>query len=101
MDRTSINSVIIDYLFQEIENIMIMNTFLDNIKDNDSIIEPVEYKIHPTASMIKESFVNINDGDILGFNKLHFLKCYMKTVHNLFLVSNRSEYYWNYLFNRL
>ena len=90
-------TIFIDLIF--LLNHFRLNTFLDNIKYN--IIKPIEYKIHPTASMIKESFVNINDGDILGFNKLHFLKCYMKTVHNLLQVQNKTEGYWNYLFNKL
>ena len=85
--------IIIDNLFQEIENLMIMNTFLNTIK-------PVEYKIHPTASMIKESFRNINDGDILGFNKSYFLKCYRKTIQTIFLVSNKTEYFWNNLYQK-
>ena len=57
----------IDNLFQEIEYQMIVNKFLSNVK-------PIEYKIHPTATMIKESFRNIGDGDILGFHESYF-KC--------------------------
>jgi hypothetical protein len=62
------------------------------------MVKPIEYKVHPTASMIKESFRNINDGDILGFDKLYFLKCYKKTIYRLFEVSNKTDYYWNNLF---
>jgi hypothetical protein len=82
--------IIINNLFQEIENLMIMNTFLSNVK-------PVEYKVHPTATMIKESFRNIGDGDILGFHESYFLKSIRKT-YTMFRVSNQSEYYWNNLF---
>ena len=85
--------IIINNLFQEIDNLIIMNTFLSNIKDNNN----VEYKIHPTATMIKNSFRNIGDGDILGFDKSYFLKCCKRTIHNIFLVSNKTEYFWNNL----
>jgi hypothetical protein len=91
---TNINNMIIDNLFQRIENLMIMHTFLSNIKNDNPIIRPV----HPTASMIKESFININNGDILGFNKSYFLKCYKKTTQTMFLVSNKTDYFWNNLF---
>ena len=58
----------IDNLFQEIEYQMIVNEFLSNVK-------PIENsKIHPTATMIKESFRNIGDGDILGFHESYFSK---------------------------
>ena len=86
MDIISINTAIINNLFQRIENLR--------------IIKPVEYKFHPTASMIKESFRNINDGDILGFNKSYFLKCYRKTIQTIFLVSNKTEYFWNNLYQK-
>ena len=39
---------VIENLFQTLENEMIMNTLLNNIKD-----DVVEYKTHPTATMIK------------------------------------------------
>ena len=42
----------IDNLFQEIEYQMIVNKFLSNVKP----IENSKIKIHPTATMIKESF---------------------------------------------
>ena len=68
---------------------MIVNKFLSNVK-------PIENsKIHPTATMIKESFRNIGDGDILGFHKSYFLKCYKKTIHTIFQVSNKTEHYWD------
>ena len=94
MDILNNNNKMINNLFQEIENLMIMNTFLSNVKDNNT----VEYKIHPTATMIKDCFRNIGDGDILGFHKSYFLKCYKKTIHTIFQVSNKTEHYWNNLF---
>jgi hypothetical protein len=81
--------IIINNLFQEIENLMIMNTFLSNVK-------PGEYKIHPTSNMIKESFRNIGDGDILGFHESYFNKSIRKKS-TMFQVSNKPEYYWNNL----
>ena len=101
--------IIINDLFQEIENLMIMNTFLSNVKDNNTVensksylasdsASPGKIKVHPTATMIKESFRNIGDGDILGFHKSYFLKCYKKTIHTIFQVSNTTEHYWNNLF---
>ena len=78
----------IDNLFQEIEYQMIVNKFLSNVK-------PIENsKIHPTATMIKESFRNIGDGDILGFHESYFSKSIRKAC-TMFRVSNKSEYHWN------
>ena len=85
---------IIENLFQQIENEMIINTFLNNIENN---IENniVEYKTHPTATMIKESFLNIGDGDCMGFQKSYFLKRY-RINGDVFSISNRTENYWNW-----
>ena len=80
----------IENLFQQSENEMIINTFLNNIENNI-----VEYKTHPTATMIKESFLNIGDGDCMGFQKSYFLKSYRKNG-DIFSVSNKTENYWNW-----
>ena len=66
----------IDNLFQEIEYQMIVNKFLSNVKP----IENSKINIHPTATMIKESFKNIGDGDILGFHESYFSKPIRKHV---------------------
>ena len=81
---------IIENLFQQIENEMIMNKFLKNIKS-----DTVEYKIHPTATMIKDSFVNFSGGDCMGFQKSCFLKHYRKNG-DIFSISNKTENYWNW-----
>jgi hypothetical protein len=90
-----LKSDIIEDLFQQIENEIIMNTFLNNL-DKPIEKKTVEYKTHPTATMIKESFMNINYGFTTGFNKLYFLKCYKKAWHDVFQVSNRTEEYWDW-----
>ena len=81
---------VIENLFQQIENEMIIITFLNNIENNI-----VEYKTHPTATMIKESFLNIGDGDCMGFQKSYFLKRY-RINGDVFSISNRTENYWNW-----
>ena len=60
--------------FQQSENEMIINTFLNNIENNI-----VEYKTHPTATMILVmvwDFLNIGDGDgdCMEFQKYCFQK---------------------------
>ena len=81
---------IIENLFQQIENEMIMNKFLKNMKS-----DTVEYKIHPTSTMIKDSFVNFSGGDCMGFKKSCFLKHYRKNG-DIFRMTNRTENYWNW-----
>ena len=53
----------------------IMNNFLTNMENKIVENEIIEYKTHPTATMIKESFENIGNGDHIGFKKHFFIKC--------------------------
>ena len=61
---------IITTFLNNIENEIIIDNFLSNIKNY-----VIEYKVHPIANMIKESFYNINNGDHIGFKKQFFIKC--------------------------
>ena len=80
----------------ELDYESIIETFLNNIENNI-----IENKTHPTANMIKESFLNIGDGDCMGFKKSCFLKQYRKNG-DMFRISNRTENYWNWnLFQRM
>ena len=90
-----VKSDIIEDLFQQIENEMIMNTFLNNL-DKPIEKKTVEYKIHPTATMIKESFVNMDNGDLIGFQKSYFAKCCKKNWHTIYRISFKSEEYWDW-----
>ena len=67
----------------ELEYENTIETFLKNLET------------HPTANMIKESFLNIGDGDCMGFKKSCFLKQYRKNG-DMFRISNRTENYWNW-----
>ena len=59
------------------------------------VMNIVKHMEHPTATMIKESFLNIGDGDFMGFQKSYFLKSYRKNGYT-FSISNRTENYWNW-----
>ena len=90
-----VKSDIIADLFQQIENEMIMNTFLNNL-DKPIEKKTVEYKIHPTATMIKESFVNMDNGDLIGFQKSYFAECCKKNWSSIYQISNKAEKYWDW-----
>ena len=74
---------------QKKENKNIMNIFLNNLD------KPIEYKTHPIATMIKGSFKNLNDGDLVGFKKSSFMKC-CQDAQTIFQISNKTEKYWNW-----
>lgn len=90
----------------------IVNNFLTNIENKieNNIVENeiIEYKTHPTATMIKESFENIGNGDHIGFKKQFFIKCCrngstISGCSRFFEVCKRgSEDYYNndYFLNR-
>jgi hypothetical protein len=90
-----LKSEIIEDLFQQIEDEMIMHTFLNNL-DKPIEMKTVEYKTHPTATMIKESFRNIGDGEILCFEKSYFIKCCKKNSYSIYQISNKTEKYWDW-----
>jgi len=75
---------------QKKENKNIMNIFLNNLD------KPIEYKTHPIATMIKESFRNIGDGEILCFEKSYFIKCCKKNSYSIYQISNKTEKYWDW-----
>jgi hypothetical protein len=66
-----------------------MNNFLTNIENKIVENEIIEYKTHPTATMIKESFYSINNGDHIGFKKQFFTKC----CRNGSTISNCSTFF--------
>jgi hypothetical protein len=68
----------------------IIETFLNNIKDHT-----VEYKTHPTATMINESFIIYSGGDCMGFKKSCFIKRNRKNG-DIFRISNKTVNYWNW-----
>ena len=80
-----------------VENNIVENHVVENHIVENNIVEHniVENKTHPTATMIKESFLNIGDGDCMGFQKSYFLKRY-SINGDVFSISNRTENYWNW-----
>ena len=78
----------------------ITNSKISNIFDKfDNKIEnkTIEYKTHPIAKTIKECFVNMDDGVLIGFRKSYFSKRY-QVNGDIFRIFDKTENYWNWKF---
>ena len=112
-------SFTISYLFEEIENQIIINTFLNSLSDDDKVEDEIiydkveedeinddkimDYKVHPIANMIKECVKLSNCGNYHYFDKQKYFvktKCprqlkYFGTRDNRdnFII-NTNQYFW-------
>jgi len=77
-----------------------MEVFALKVKVDDDINKLIARfvgrKCHPISNTIKKSFVNINDGDLIGFDKSYFIGCCRKDACSLFQLSNRTKKYWDW-----